>query len=134
MSKRAAIILAVAALFVGVVAGGWGVGVFYSRLTGRLVIGSLTSDAVTSVVELKHLRGGDTTNTIELLEIRLDGDLIGLTPFLDDRRALDRDPSYIRSLQKVKDYRTQFPRKSDSPELDAGADKVFDLLNAQTNH
>jgi len=134
MSKRAAIILAVAALFVGVVAGGWGVGVFYSRFTGRLVIGSLTSDAVMSVAELKMLRAGSNTNASELLEIRLDGDLVGLTPFLADRREFDRDPSNIKALQKVRDYRTQYPRKSGSPELDAGADKAFDLLNGQTDH
>jgi len=134
MRKRTAIIFAVAALFVGVVSGGWAVGYFYSRFTSRLVLSSLTSEALSSVYELKNLRAGDTTNTIEILEIRLDGYLIGLTAFLDDRREFDRDPSYVKSLQKVKDYRTHFPRKTDSPEVDAGADKVFDLLNGQTNH
>jgi hypothetical protein len=38
------------------------------------------------------------------------------------------------ALQTVKDYRTKFPRKSDSAELDADADKAFDLLNGQKEH
>jgi hypothetical protein len=134
MSKRAAIILAFVALVVGILAGGWGLGLFYSRLTGRLIIGQLTSEAVMNVAELKMLRAGGSTNAVELLEIRLDGDLIGLTPFLTDRREFDSDPTYAKAIQKVKDYRTKFPRKSDSPELDAGTVKAFDLLNGQTNH
>ena len=134
MSKRAAIILAVAALIIGVVAGGSSVAFLYGRFTGWMVTSNLTSDAATSVAEIKMLRAGQITNTVQLLETRIDGDLIGLTPFLSDRREFDRYPSNIKSLQTVKDYRAQFPRKSDAPELDAGADKAFDLLNAQTNH
>jgi hypothetical protein len=134
MSKKAAIILAVAALFIGIVAGGWSVAFYYGRFTGWMVTSNLTSDAVTSVAEIKMLRAGQTTNTVELLEMRIDGDLIGLTPFLADRREFDRNPSNIKALQTVKDYRTKYPRKSESAELDAAADKAFDLLNGQTNH
>jgi hypothetical protein len=68
------------------------------------------------------------------LEIKLDGDLISLGAMLADPRELKSDPQYTETLQMVRDYRTQFPRKSSSPEVDAGADKVFDLLNGQTNH
>lgn len=134
MSKRTAVILAVAALIVGILAGGWSVAFFYSRFTSLMVLSSLSGEASTSVAELRWLRAGDTTNVIELLEIHLDGDLIGLTPFLNDRSAFNRDPMYIKSLQTAKDYRTQFPRKSGSPDLDAAADKAFDLLNGQTKH
>ena len=134
MSKRAAIILAVVALIVGAVAGGWSVAVFYDRFTSWLVIGSLTADASTTVSDLRYLRAGDTTNVVELLEIKLDGDLIGLVPFLADPRQFKRDPSYIKTLQRVRDYRAQFPHKSDSPEVDEGAAKAFNLLDGQTNH
>ena len=132
MSKRAAIILAVAALLVGVIAGGWSVAYFFSRFAGQPVISSLSADAAMSVAELRRLRAGYTTNVVQVLEIKLDGDLIGLTPFLDDPSAFNRDPMNLKTLQIVKDYRTQFPRKTDSPELDAAADKAFDLLNGQT--
>lgn len=134
MSKKAAIILAVAALFIGIVAGAWTVAFCYGRFTSWMVIGNLTSDAVMSVGEIKLLRAGQTTNTLELLETRIDGDLIGLTPFLADRREFARIPSSLKSLQTVKDYRTKYPRKSDSAELDAAANKAFDLLNGQTDH
>ena len=134
MSKRAAIILAVAALFVGVVAGGWSVAFYYNRVTSWVVITKMTSEAMMSVAELKMLRTGQTTNTMELLETTIDGDLVGLTPFLNDRREFNRYPSNIKALQTVKDYRTKFPRKTDSAEFDAYAAKAFDLLNGQTEH
>ena len=134
MSKRAAIILAVSALVIGVVAGGWSVAFYYNRLTSWMVISNVTSDAVTSIAEIKMLRGSQTTNTIQILETRIDGDLIGLTPFLAEKQEFDRYPSNIKALQTVKNYRTKFPRKSDSPELDAAADKAFDLLNGQAEH
>jgi glucose dehydrogenase len=134
MSKRAAIILAVLTLLIGIVAGGWAVGLFYGRLTTRLIVGQLTAEASTTTVILKRLRAGNTTNAVELLEIKLDGDLIGLGAMLADPREFKRDPQYIKTIQMVRDYRTQFPRKSGSPEVDAGADKAFDLLNGQTNH
>jgi hypothetical protein len=134
MSKKVAILLAVVTLLIGGVAGGWAVGVFYERLTTRLAVSYLTAEASVTTETLKRLRAGNTTNAVELLELRLDGDLMGLGSFLDDPRELKNDPTYIKTLQTVKDYRTQFPRKSPSPEVDAGADKVFDLLNGQTNH
>src|ERR1035441_4127282 len=93
MSKRAAIIRAVAALFVGVVAGGWSVAFYYNRVTSWVVITKMTSEAMMSVAELKMLRTGQTTNTMELLETTIDGDLVGLTPFLNDRREFNRYPS-----------------------------------------
>ena len=134
MSKRAAIILAVVTLLVGIVAGGWAVADFYGHFTMRLILGQLTAEASTTTATLKRLRAGNTTNTVELLEIKLDGDLIGLGAMLTDTLELKSDPQYIKTLQMVRDYRTQFPRKSGSPEVDAGADKEFDLLNGQTNH
>ncbi len=134
MSKKAAIILAVMTLLIGIAAGGWAVGMFYSRLTARLIVGQLTAEASTTTVTLKRLRAGNTTNAVELLEIKLDGDLIGLGAMLADPREFKSDPQHIKTLQMVKDYRAQFPRKTGWPEVDAGADKAFDLLNGQTNH
>jgi hypothetical protein len=132
MSKRTAIILAVAALIVGVVAGGWSVAFYYNRVTSWVVITKMTSEATMSVAEIKMLRAGQVTNTTELLETTIDGDLVGLTPFLTDRREFDRDPSNIKALQTVKDYRAKFPRKTDSAEFDANVAKAFDLLDGQT--
>ena len=134
MSKRATIIIAVLALIVGAVAGGWSVAVVYDRLTSRLVIGSLTAEASTTVAELRRLRAGDVTNVVELLEIKVDGDLIGLNPFLADPREFNRDSRYVDALKMVRDYRAEFPHKSGMPEVDAGAAKAFNLLDGQTNH
>ena len=134
MSKRAAIILAVATLLIGIVAGGWTVGASFGRLTTRLMVGQLTAEAGTTTATLKYLRAGENTNAVRILEMSLDNDLTGLGLMLDDPRLLKSHPQYIETLQTVRSYRIQFPRKSGSPEADAGADKVFELLNGQTNH
>jgi hypothetical protein len=134
MSKRAAIFLAVSALIIGVLAGGWSVAFYYNRVTSWVVITKMTSEATISVAELEMLRAGQATNTMELLETTIDGDLVGLSPFLTDRREFNRYPSNIKALQTVKDYRAKFPRKTDSAEFDANAAKAFDLLDGQTKH
>jgi hypothetical protein len=134
MSKSAAIILSTITLLVGVAAGGWGAAIFYGHLMTRLCINSLTGEASTTVATLKRLRAGDETNAVELLELKLDGDLIGLGGFLADPHELKSDPLYIKTLQMAKDYRVQFPHKTDSPDIDQSVTKTFALLDAQTNH
>jgi hypothetical protein len=134
MSKRVAIIFAVVSLLIGIAVGGWTVAYVYGHLTTRLAVSQLTAEASMTTATLKCLRAGETTNAVEILELQLDGDLLQLGSYLDDPHEITSDPTYIKTLQIVKDYRTQFPRKSRSIEVDAGADKVFGLLNGQTNH
>jgi len=131
MSKQSSI-LAIAAFFVGFIIGAPGVFFFYGRLTNRLIIGSNQAEVGTTVVLLKELRAGNTTNAIEVLETRLDGDLIEFGSIFTDPRDLKRDPLYIKTLQRARDYRIQFPHKSASAEIDEATAKAFGLLDAQT--
>jgi hypothetical protein len=83
---------------------------------------------------LKWLRAGKTTNVVELMEVSLDGDLIGLGAFLRDPHELKSDPVSIRVLQRARDYRTQFPHQSGSPVVDQAIIGAFHLLDGQKAH
>jgi hypothetical protein len=131
MSRRASIILTVAALLVGLLIGSWSVAAYYRHVTDRLTISMLTADASTTVVILKRLRTGNTTNAVDCLESKLDGNLIILKPFLVDPHEFKRNPSNIKVLQMVRDYRTQFPHKSRFLDFDKAVAKTFDILNEQ---
>lgn len=143
MSKRAAIILAVIALIIGIVAGSCGIAAIYKYRINRLVtdfnhhthqllIQWATSDAETRVGDLRTLRAGDTTNAIKWLEHDVEIDLISLEPYITDPSEFKSDPSHIGALQKVRDYRAQFPYRTDSS-VETSVAEVFAVLNVQTN-
>ena len=96
---------------IGAVCGGWGVGHY---LTWKLITGSLAADTGMTISTLERLRSGKETNAVELLEIKLDGDLVGLGAFLTEVSKSRRDPTHIKILKMAKDYRTKFPREMDA--------------------
>jgi hypothetical protein len=134
MRSRSSITFALAALIVGIVIGGGGFAALYGRFTNHFFITSSATEAVTTVVILKQLRAGNTTNAVEILEMKLDEDLMTLGSFLDNPRDLKSDPHYIKTLQMARDYRIQFPHNSSSPLVDEATAKAFGLLDAQTGH
>lgn len=78
MRMRSALLLAFAALMIGAIAGGWGVGELQGRITTQWAGVSSAAEAGTTVWALERLRSGNTTKAVELLESKLDGALIGL--------------------------------------------------------
>ena len=134
MSKTSAFLLAALALIIGAFAGAWGVAQFYGRFTGNLTSTSLAAEAGTTARILERLRAGNATAAVELLELKLDGAVIGLGAFLAETPASRRDPSHLKMLQIARDYRIKFPRKTNSPEIDDGVARAFGLLDGQTRH
>ena len=132
MSKTSAFSLALAALVIGAVFGGWAVSRFWGHFTGGLSNGSMAAEAGTTVGILKSLRSGKSTTAVELLEIKLDGALVGLGAGLSDIPAPRRDPLHIRAIQSARDYRSEFPRTNDSPEVAEAIAKAFTLLNGHS--
>jgi hypothetical protein len=128
MSKTRALLLALAALIIGAVAGGWGVSKFWGRLTADLSASSMAAEASTTVRILERLRDGNTTGPVELLEIKLDGALIGLGAIIPEIPESRRDPNYIRAVGIARDYRSKFPRTNDSPDVSDGVARAFSLL------
>jgi len=143
MNKRSATVLAVVALIVGVVAGGWSVAAVYKHRINRMIadykyqknemgIGRLTADADRRVFQLRYLRAGNTTNVIKDEEFELENDLIDLELYLPDSNEFRSYPPYMDSLRDVKAYRAQFPYKWPSS-VEEGVSEVFTLLDVQTN-
>lgn len=115
MSKSRAVLLAFAALVVGVVVGGFVAARFYDRFMGDMAMGSSGSSASSAVVVLRHIRAGDTNRAIEALELRLDGELIALQAFLDGTPQSRRDPLYVRTLERAREYRANYPHAEKTP-------------------
>jgi hypothetical protein len=135
MSKPATILISLVTLLVGILVGGWTANKYHRDSNTRLILGNLNAEACSTVFTLQFLQTGRTTNAVAFLEEKLDCDLIGFSGImLAEPHELNRDPSYLTTFEAVKEYRTRFPHKSDSPEIDAEADKAFDLLNGQTKH
>ena len=132
MSTARAILLAVVYLITGALAGGWGVSYFYwQRFTNDLCVGSLSAEASTTTGILKRLRADDRTNAVELLEVKLNGALVGLGAFLSEIPKSRRDPTNIKAIQMAKDYRAQFPRTNDSPQIQNAIADAFGLLESR---
>ncbi|MEI7808659.1 MAG: hypothetical protein WCJ07_09275 [Verrucomicrobiota bacterium] len=135
MSKTATMTISLVALLIGIVVGGWTTKNFRQYYNTRSIIGQLNGEACSTVFTLQHLRSGYITNAVEFLEKKLDGELIGFSGImLAEPRLLKSDPSFLTTLNVITEYRTHYPQKSGSPEIDAQADKAIDLLNEQTKH
>ena len=102
MSKRNAILLALATLILGLLAGAWTTykfGLVFIRTTYE---SGLIADATTRVSVLKALQASDTERATRQLESYLDGDVIGISAALDE--ALE--PEKLRkTLTMVARYR-----------------------------
>ena len=134
MSKTRAFLFAFAALVAGTLAGGWGVSKFWERFTGDVLAGSMAAEASTTASILKRLRVGDSTNAVELLELELDGALIGIGACLRDIPDARRDPLHIKAVRMARDYRTHFPRTNGSSEMAEGVARAFTLLGPEPHH
>ena len=134
MSKTRTFLFALAALLLGVLGGGWGASRFWERVTGDWEARSMMTEAGSTVGLLKRLRAGNSTGAVEVLEYRLDSALLGLGALLPSIPESRRDRSYLKAIQKAKDYRTQFPRTNESPEITEGVARAFTLLDGKVPH
>lgn len=123
MRQRTCILIAFASFLFGLFVGGFLMAGVGKRVSNQLVIGSLASDANASVVVLRRLRAGNSTNAEDALESRLDGDLVCLGAF--DPRELKRTKSTMDALTSVEAYRKVFPHTSTFPEVDQKIEKTL---------
>ena len=89
------------------------------------------AELMLEVQTLKNLRSGDMTGTIDKLEYNLDWTLIALTPLLEEKPGTLIEQAEIKEIQKAKDYRARFPRKTGT-QADQDVAKVFTLLREQS--
>ena len=134
MNKRAAFTIAVVTLLIGVIAGGWAMGELYKYSNKRVNVGQLIADTATTIYALKCIRAGYTTNAVEVLEKKLNDDLLDLGAIQAVPREFMSDSQYIKTLKMAKRYLIPYPHKSGSTEIDAETNRAFRLLNGQSNH
>jgi hypothetical protein len=76
------------------------------------------SEAGDSYHTLKVLRSGNTNEAIELLESSLDDQTIALGQIASSEPDAKKRAAYLRALTRIRSYRSAYPRKTDSPEID----------------
>lgn len=77
---------------------------------------------------LVALREGRTTNAIELLEGRLDTDIIGFASNFREMPEAQREWLGLHSLSEARWYRDKFPHKHPYQNVDDGVAQAFQLL------
>lgn len=109
MNKSRAYLLAVCALIIGTICGGWLTSHWY-----RQHISSLWADAAATQVEKDHttlyyFRTGDTNKALQLVEIDLDGQMAVLDSMLKQIPSARRDTNDLVILEHAREYRRAFP-------------------------
>jgi hypothetical protein len=124
------LLLGAAALVAGV-ALGWASGWYFGTSAGRDAIlkewiYSDARDVQAQVVVLRRLREKKTGEAIELLETRLDDQLVQFDPQPPFSMLTDRERDGLRkAIAEAKDYRTAFPRQSNRKFVDEMVRSVF---------
>jgi lipid-binding SYLF domain-containing protein len=90
-----------------------------------------TADASTTILILERLREQRTAEAIELLEARLDGALINLGAAVAATPPAERTAAPLDTLQKAREYRTEFPRHTGYTNIDESVVRAWHLLNEQ---
>ena len=78
---------------------------------------------------LMALREGRTTNAIELLEGRLDTDIIGFAASYKELPSTQREWLGLHSLWEARWYRTKFPHKHRYQNVGEGVSKALKVLD-----
>jgi hypothetical protein len=133
MNKKLAIFLIIAAFLIG--------SIISYKTTSRkyeneIQISSENENAAyaqNSVYLLNFLRTNNSAKAIENLEMNLDWDLFGLNYSMSNAPKSPLDPYFLKDIQIAKEYRDQFPHKSDSPSLDGEISNIFLRVNTLTN-
>jgi hypothetical protein len=86
-----------------------------------------------SIWLLNVLRTNNTAKAISNLEMNLDWDLIGLNYDMSNAPASPLDPYFLKAVRLAKEYRSQFPYKSDSRLEDEDVSNVFLRIDDSTN-
>jgi hypothetical protein len=99
---------------------------YYHSMSSRCFVG-----AADSLMQLQQLRSGKIDSAIQHVEVNLDGDLIGLWGFYKDTSPEKRDPHVLKLLDKIRDYRSQYPRTTNNADFDKS---VSEVLHWDDNH
>lgn len=113
-------LIIVIAFIVGIFTGSYGRSFFLNNSVNL----HATLDLLPVVYTLKKLRENRVPDTIELLEMKLDGMLFNLKDYgISSRNG--QDWMITRSIKLAKAYRSQYPRETINLETDSTIDKTL---------
>jgi hypothetical protein len=130
MKKFVTILLPIATLIIGLVAGWFASARFYNRWIESYMKTSEYNNLSQRCRVLVELRAGKTNEAAETLETLMDGDILGFGSFVRDVPADEHRTTDMKLLSTVRDYRAAHPWKSAGyPDIDKGVAEVFDLVS-----
>lgn len=132
MSKLRFASMLLAVLIAGFFAGLSAASVYWIRRVATDMTSTEFGAVSDTFVVLKALRGGDTNQAINSLEDQLDGHLLAFGTQIWEVPAAKRRPEHTRLIARIRDYRTAFPRKSDSPELEQFIGHILSFTNTES--
>jgi hypothetical protein len=77
-----------------------------------IVASSAAAEANVTLYSLLRFRNGDSVKGIEMLESRLDDAALILARRLGDVPKSQRDPRYVKVIERFKAYRAEYPHSS----------------------
>ena len=114
MSKQRAFLFALATLIVGLVAGGYTAARVWEHSMKQFAAAAAGASVQSALASLNRLRAGKTNDVIELLEIRLNGEMLALEIILEEIPPHRRDTNSVSLLERARAYRAAHPKSSAS--------------------
>ncbi|MEI8291021.1 MAG: hypothetical protein WCH99_16270 [Verrucomicrobiota bacterium] len=133
MKKSHSFLLVVVALVMGATAGWFAAGHQYSKWATSFAAADTLPNLGDEYRALQSLRTGDTNGAIEMLEFRLDSEIVALSALAAEETDAKKRASYIRALIRIRDYRVAHPRKTDAPEIDQGVANAFAWVSKEAS-
>ena len=133
MNKKIAIALIIAAFLIGSIIGHQIASRKFEKILQVSSENTASGWANNSIWLLNVLRTNNTAKAISNLEMNLDWQLIDLNYSMSNAPASPLNPYFYKSIQRAKEYRSQFPYKSDSQLEDEGVSNILLHVNALTN-
>jgi hypothetical protein len=110
VSKPQAYLLAICALILGTISGGFVTSHWYRHHISRLWADSAAAQVEKDHAALYYFRTGDTNKALQLVEIDLDGQMTVLDSMLKRIPLAQRDTNDVVILEHGRDYRRAFPK------------------------
>jgi hypothetical protein len=133
MNKKLAIFLIIAAFLIGSIIGHQIASRKFEKILQISSENTASGYANNSIWLLNVLRTNNTAKAISNLEMNLDWDLIFLNMDMSNAPESPLNPYFQKAILKAKEYRSQFPYKSDNRLEDEDVSNVFLRINTSTN-
>ena len=96
-----------------------------------MITSQQTADLSSTILILDRLRAGRVPEAIELLESRMDGAVINLGATVGATPREERGSNSLAILQRAKEYRAKFPRKTGDRTIDERVARAWSLPDEQ---